>query len=555
MKKVLGCFGYVFLLLILTGAAVFGVYAYRKYMPTKELADRDSLYAAEQSDGILIYLNYERQEAEGRLIDGRVYLPLSWVNDNLNERFYHDSREKLLLYALPDRIEKSGADALDETGGLLFVEDGENTWLSLAYTAQHTDIRMKSFLEDGYPRVYIENTKDSYTAATVSRDTPVRVRGGVKSPIITTAAEDTDVVVLESFENWSEVVTADGFIGYLPLKRLREVRNEEPVSTFEEPVYTHMALEDKIILAWHQVTLTEANAYASELLGKTKGVNVISPTWFALRGNEGDYVSYAERSYVEKMHGMGIQVWALADNFGHDFSADVDVEEILSRTSVREKLIRNLVNEAESLGIDGINLDFENLPASAGKHYIEFIREMSVSCREKGLILSIDNYVPASYNDFYNIREQGIVADYVILMGYDEHYAGGEAGSVSSIGYVRKALKDALEEIPKERIICGVPFYTRLWTEKGEKVTSETAGIAAAKQWIARHNVNMEWDEECGQYYGSVGSEDSLTELWQEEERSLALKMNAIKEADIAGVAGWKLGMDSEEIWDSLQWD
>ena len=555
MKKVLGCFGYVFLLLILTGAAVFGVYAYRKYMPTKELADRDSLYAAEQSDGILIYLNYERQEAEGRLIDGRVYLPLSWVNDNLNERFYHDSREKLLLYALPDRIEKSGADALDETGGLLFVEDGENTWLSLAYTAQHTDIRMKSFLEDGYPRVYIENTKDSYTAATVSRDTPVRVRGGVKSPIITTAAEDTDVVVLESFENWSEVVTADGFIGYLPLKRLREVRNEEPVSTFEEPVYTHMGLEDKIILAWHQVTVTEANAYASELLGKTKGVNVISPTWFALRGNEGDYVSYAERSYVEKMHGMGIQVWALADNFGHDFSADVDVEEILSRTSVREKLIRNLVNEAESLGIDGINLDFENLPASAGKHYIEFIREMSVSCREKGLILSIDNYVPASYNDFYNIREQGIVADYVILMGYDEHYAGGEAGSVSSIGYVRKALKDALEEIPKERIICGVPFYTRLWTEKGEKVTSETAGIAAAKQWIARHNVNMEWDEECGQYYGSVGSEDSLTELWQEEERSLALKMNAIKEADIAGVAGWKLGMDSEEIWDSLQWD
>lgn len=555
MKKVLGCFGYVFLLLILTGAAVFGVYAYRKYMPTKELADRDSLYATEQSDGILIYLNYERQEAEGRFIDGRVYLPLSWVNDNLNERFYHDSREKLLLYALPDRIEKSGADALDETGGLLFVEDGENTWLSLAYTAQHTDIRMKSFLEDGYPRVYIENTKDSYTAATVSRDTPVRVRGGVKSPIITTAAEDTDVVVLESFENWSEVVTADGFIGYLPLKRLREVRNEEPVSTFEEPVYTHMALEDKIILAWHQVTVTEANAYASELLGKTKGVNVISPTWFALRGNEGDYVSYAERSYVEKMHGMGIQVWALADNFGHDFSADVDVEEILSRTSVREKLIRNLVNEAESLGIDGINLDFENLPASAGKHYIEFIREMSVSCREKGLILSIDNYVPASYNDFYNIREQGIVADYVILMGYDEHYAGGEAGSVSSIGYVRKALKDALEEIPKERIICGVPFYTRLWTEKGEKVTSETAGIAAAKQWIARHNVNMEWDEECGQYYGSVGSEDSLTELWQEEERSLALKMNAIKEADIAGVAGWKLGMDSEEIWDSLQWD
>ena len=258
---------------------------------------------------------------------------------------------------------------------------------------------------------------------------------------------------------------------------------------------------------------------------------------------------------MEKMHGMGLQVWALVDNFGHDFSTDVDVEEILSRTSVREKLIANLVRDAETYGIDGINLDFESLPASAGVHYIEFIREMSVACREKGLVLSIDNYVPASYNEFYNIKEQGIVADYVILMGYDEHYAGGEAGSVSSIGYVRNALRDALEEIPKERVICGVPFYTRLWTQKGENTSSETVGIAAAKQWVSQHNVQMEWDDTCGQYYGAITGEDSLTELWQEEERSLALKMDAIREADIAGVAGWKLGMDSREIWDALQWE
>ena len=257
---------------------------------------------------------------------------------------------------------------------------------------------------------------------------------------------------------------------------------------------------------------------------------------------------------MDKMHAAGIKVWALVDNFGHEFSGDVDVEEILSRTSIREKLITNLINDAETYGIDGINLDFESLPASAGVHYIEFIRELSVACREKGLVLSVDNYVPASYNAFYNIKEQGVVADYVILMGYDEHYAGGEAGSVASIGYVRKGIEDALSEIPKERLICGVPFYSRLWHQKGEDVTSETVGIAAAKRWVAQHNVQMEWDDSCGQYYGSIGTEDSLTELWQEEERSLALKMEAIKEADIAGVAGWKLGMDSAEIWDSLQW-
>ena len=555
MKKVLGCLGYGLLLLFVTAAAVFGVYAYRKYMPTKELADMDSLYGTKRDDGVLIYFNYERQEAEGRLLDGKVYLPVSWVNENLNERFYHDAREHLLLYALPEFVEKSGTDARDSEGGPVFVEEGEDTWLSLTETERHTDLRTRCYLEDGYPRVYIENTKNAFTAASVKKDTPVRVRGGVKSPVITTVPKEGEVIVLESLENWAEVVTPDGCIGYLQMKRLEDFRNEEPVSTFEEPVYSHISLDSKIILAWHQVTITAANTFIGDLLGKTKGVNVVSPTWFALKGNEGDYVSYAERSYVERMHSRGIQVWALVDNFGHDFSSDVDVEEILSRTSVREKLTESLVRDAEELGIDGINLDFEMLPSSAGVHYIQFIREMSVACRKAGLILSVDNYVPASYNDFYNIREQGIVADYVILMGYDEHYAGGEAGSVSSIGYVRNAIKDALEEIPKERVICGVPFYTRLWTEKGESTTSETAGIAAAKEWIANHKVEMEWDDTCGQYYGSIGTEDSLTELWQEEERSLALKMQAIKEADIAGVAGWKLGMDSPEIWDSLQWD
>ena len=167
MKKVLGCLGYVLLLLFVTAAAVFGVFAYRKYMPTKELADKDSLYGTERDDGVLIFLNYEKQEAEGRLIDGKVYLPLAWVNDNLNERFYHDAREHLLLYALPESIEKFGTDAAGENGGLLFVEDGEDTWLLLEEAKRHTDIRTEVFLEDGYPRVFIGNTKDAYTAAEV----------------------------------------------------------------------------------------------------------------------------------------------------------------------------------------------------------------------------------------------------------------------------------------------------------------------------------------------------------------------------------------------------
>ena len=173
------------------------------------------------------------------------------------------------------------------------------------------------------------------------------------------------------------------------------------------------------------MTTKEANSTFDNYYGNTKGVNVINPTWFALTDNEGGYKCLADKEYVEKAHGAGLQVWALIDNF----SKEVQSEILLSKTSVRKKLIDNLMTEAKTYGFDGYNLDFESLKESAGPHYVQFIREMSVACRNNGLILSVDNYVPAAYNRFYDRTEQGIVADYVIIMGYDEHYAGGEPGT------------------------------------------------------------------------------------------------------------------------------
>ena len=83
---------------------------------------------------------------------------------------------------------------------------------------------------------------------------------------------------------------------------------------------------------------------------------------------------------------------------------------------------------------------------------------------------------------FITWKEQGIVADYVIMMGYDEHFAGGEPGSVSSISYVKNGISGMLEDVPKEKLINAVPFYTRLWTEAGDgSITSKAMGIADAK--------------------------------------------------------------------------
>lgn len=548
----LGCLSLILLLLAVCAA---GIYAWKRYGPTKEPADLDQLYQVRAENEVTVFLNYEMQEARGIYEEGQTYLPIDWVNKNLNERFYWDNNEDLLVYALPDEILTAPEGTNGAGGRRLFIRRGEDVFLSLGLVLNYTDIRANAYDSGKQKRVFIQDTWDEVPVAVISKNSRVRVKGGVKSPVITDAVKGEDVIVLETMERWSRVVTRDGHIGYMPASRLTSLKTEKPVSSFKAPVYRNISLDEKIILVWHQVTLEAANGVLEELLEQTKGINVIAPTWFTLSDNDGNYESLADKSYVEKAHEKGIQVWAVVDNFSRECSKNVRSEVLLSKTSVRKRLIENLMAEADTYGFDGINLDFESLKEEAGVHYIEFIRELSVSCRRKGLVLSVDNYVPAGYNYFYNRREQGIVADYVIIMGYDEHYAGGEAGSVASIGYVEDGIRNTLEFVPKEKVINAVPFYTRLWTQSGEKLSSKAMGISAAKKWIEEQGVQLKWNEELGQYYTQAETENGDAMLWMEESRSLKLKMDVIKEEDLAGVACWKLGLEPQEIWDVIEWE
>lgn len=550
MKKKRSPFVFIIVFLFLIAALAAGAYAYKRYMPTKERADLTRIYDG-QEDEVTLFLNYEKQKVKGVHEDGQTYLPIGWVNDNLNERFYWDSNEEKLVYALPDSIVYADGTTVGASGRKILLNREDGVYLALGLILNYTDVRMHAFDSDSFKRVYVENTRTGIPTATVKRDGKLRLKGGVKSPIMTDVHKGDDVTVLETMEKWAKVMTVDGHIGYMAVSKMTDVREETPVSTFEAPVYRNISLDEKISMVWHQVTIAAANDALDELLASSKGLNVIAPTWYALSDNNGNYESLASKSYVNKAHEKGLQVWAVVDNFSNDVQSEV----LLSRTSTREKLIKKLMDEADTYGFDGINLDFESLKEEAGVHYIQFIRELSVSCRKKGLVLSVDNYVPAAYNRFYNRREQGIVADYVIIMGYDEHYAGGEPGSVASLGYVEQGIKDTVETVPKEKVINGVPFYTRLWTKKGDKLTSKALGIYAAKQWVTDNNVELTWKEDMGQYYGEAEVSGGRSYLWMEDAKSLGLKMDLIKKYDLAGVAGWKLGLETQDIWDAIGWD
>ena len=519
-------------LIIFIVAISVGVKLMDKYSYSKERADLEEYFSIRSLDEVAIVLGDGLIEESARLMDGAYYFDLATVHKYLNDRFYVDENEQLLLYTLPrDTVRTvigSSAYTTKDNGAEMGVPiaryapaadgSGETLYIAADYVKLFTDFSYRTFTGPNRMQVYTKEYAGQGEKAYIAKDTAVRYQGGVKSPILTEVAQGDSVTVLEEMENWSKVKTGDAFIGYVENKRLEkeggssleiEAQPQEGDASanaggqsFLNPEFTSISKPYKINLAWHAVAGTAGNDTLVSVLEKTEGVNVISPTWFALTNNAGDFSSFASKAYVEKAHSMGLEVWGLIDNFSNP---DVDTYEVLSYTSKRAYLIDKLVQTALEYDLDGINIDFEGLSQDTGEHFIQFIRELSVLCRENGIVLSVDNYVPMGYTDHYNRGEQGVFADYVIIMGYDEHYNGSpEAGSVASIGFVEDGIRKTVEQVPAEKVINAVPFYTRIWKSEGANLTSEAVGMEMAEQFVSNHNIEVRWDETTCQNYGEI---------------------------------------------------
>ena len=551
MKRFLPTVLTVILTIVLLAGAAAGFILYRKYKPSKEQVDQNEWYQASGDEMALFLDSVLVEGVKGRYIDGQTYLQLDWIDEAVNEKFYWDEENRQLIYTLPDQIVYANEETMGSSGKPLVVQQDGQVWLLSSLVTAYTNVRIDTYDTDNVRRVFVDTSWEPQQLAAVKKKSALRIRGGVKSAMITEVPSDSEVIVLEQLDNWSRVRTEDGQVGYLANRRLKETESRTLVSTFTEPEYTSISMDGPVVLVWHQVTNRQANQAMENLVSNTKGVNVIAPTWFMLTDNQGNYESLADKNYVDRAHSMGLQVWAVLDNFNK--GENVQSEILFASMAARKKLIASLMQDAKTYGFDGINLDVEGIKASAGPHYVQFIRELSIDCRKEGLVLSIDSYVPASYSAFYNWAEQGRVADYVVMMGYDEHYAGGEAGSVASIGYERQGIEDLLKQVPKEKLISAIPFYTRIWKEDASGTTSQSLGIADAKAWVEDNQVELYWQDDLGQYYGETQKDGVNYEIWMEEERSLALKMQLIRDNGLAGVACWRLGLEPADIWDTVK--
>ncbi len=543
-------------LILVIGGATFGAAIYDKYSYSRERKDLNEYWEITGESDVAVLLGDEHASFRGKLKDGTVYLDFETVRSIFNSRFYYEDFDSLLFYALPDRVVRTEVGTSSYLDGevsvstpyqISFVE-GDTLYLAIDFVKQYTNFSYQLY-EEPY-HMQITTAWEPVRVAYLNKKSAVRYQGGIKSEILTDVEKGDKVIILEEMETWSKVKTKDGYLGYVENKRLDGYAEEDPVPVkdYVEPVVESNTRDHRINMGWHVIAGEAGNDTIYEFTKNTKGLNVISPTWYSLSDDFGNLTSFASESYVQTAHDMGLEVWAMVDNFNPSVSS----YEILRKYDTRTYLINNLINEAATYGFDGINIDFESMPSEAGQPFVEFIRELSIKCRENNIVLSVDNYVPLEINDFYGRSEQGVFADYVVIMGYDEHYSGGEAGSVASIDYVEYGIDKTCSEVPPEKVINGIPFYTRIWETTGSEVTSQAVDMATAREWLANHSLTPEWDEKTCQNYAEYQKDDTICQCWLEDEESIKVKLTIMDRYNLGGVAEWRLGYEDPAIWDTI---
>lgn len=553
--------------LIVIMGAIFGIKLFLdKYSYSKEKADLTQVFTVTDDGTVPITWNNEISDKRALKQGDTYYLDIDTVHDALNERFYYghinsDDTTGEILYSLPTETESidigssslTSSSGTEDLGYTAAIVSGDTVYLALPFIQHFTNFDY-SVCSDPDRLVITSDYTTSVTTATINRDTQVRTSGGIKSSIMEEVASGDTVTVLEQMDTWSKVATKEGIIGYVENKRLSDLTDAVPTAPtyYTEPEYTTHQLGEKVNCAFHMVMSAAAaeNTLSSDM-AQTKTVNVIAPTVFWVHDMQGDITDHSSAAYVSAAHDMGLKVWAVVDNINDpDLS---DKGDFLEYADTRANCISQIMQSVQNCGYDGVNVDLELVPEENGEDYIQFIRELSIACRNAGLTLSVDNYPAYEFNGYYHLKEQGVFVDYVIIMGYDEHYAGDtEAGSVSSIGYVKEGIQMALDRVDKSKVINAIPFYTRVWMTTNGQLTSENIGMNQIDEVLAKHNMTATWDEDSGQNYAETTEDGTYYQVWIEDNQSIQLKLDAMTAADLAGVAEWKLEFDTADVWDVI---
>ncbi len=539
---------------------------FEKYSYGTEKADLEEFFGVSGDEAAIILGN--AKIADRALIkDGVCYLKFDTVDEKIGQGFYFDWEYNggTLMFTTADGTTETKLDSIQygdsSSGGegnslghaTCFMKNG-TLYIAADYVSKFINCSCEIFDK----HVKLLTSWDYYDARQVTSNTQIRELGGIKSPILREVEKGEMVELIEEMEEWSKVMTSDAYIGFIENKRMKVIGSEkhpEPIAPDISETAPIM-LGERVVLGFNSIAGVSGNDTIYGMIDEGKGMNVIAPTWFSIVDADGNLRNLGTTDYVNIAHNAGIKVWAVLDDFnyrnetGDSTFSDYD---ILSETLKRRNLENRIVDAAIALGVDGINVDFEKLSSDCGPHYAQFIKEISVLTHKKGLVLSFDNYVPFNFNEFYRIDVQGKFADYVLIMGYDEHYHGsGKIGSVASFDYITYGLDKTMEMVPPERIINAVPFYTIVWKEENGSVSDSYLTLVNQAEFISKYNIQYDWDETTCQNYATWKGGNATYQVWFEDSESISAKLNAMNTRNIGGVGVWRLGYGTSDVWNLI---
>jgi len=411
--------------------------------------------------------------------------------------------------------------------------------------------RIKGRVFESTGTVFYDFLTKPVQTAVVAQKSNLREGPSIHEPIVTKLVEGDTLEVVKAGA-WYAATTRTGHFGFV---RDSEVALREVVTPKVEPVAPREPWRPrgKINLTWEQVITRNPDVAT---IKDMPGLNVVSPTWFSVIDADGNVKNKADSRYVRWAHSKGFKVWALVDN-GFD---PVRTSAVLKDLRKRETVIQQVLAYAALYGIDGINIDFENIDYDDRGLLVQFVREMAPLCREQGLVVSMDVTIKSKSRNWsmcYDRKALAAAVDYLMLMAYDEHTAGsGIAGSVGSLPWVEEGIKGVLEEVPAERLVLGIPFYTRIWREETKNgvwtVTSKAVGMETAEETLRLNGAVIQWDEGCGQNFGVYREGPAQCKIWLEDQESMALRVALVRKYGLAGIGSWRRGFEKPAIWDVI---
>ncbi len=490
-----------------------------------------------------VMINGKISKECGVIKEGEYYIPYDALEENLTSGFYLDAQEGV-LYKTTEYSPKTW-QVSDGTGALIYED--RKYYINADCVSENTSLAVNTF--EAPDRIIITGDFKDGESAVMTKDANVHYRADKRSRLVTKAKSGDHVRVIEDAGDWSLICTDDGYGGYIKKDSYDIIENTE-AETSEEREFILKSTGQLVKMVWFYSDNYETNDLLEEMMSGVKDVNIICPTWYCVADTGGNITDCGQASFVERAHGMGLDVWIMLSDYS---AGDHTTGEILESSESRKNLVEQVINSAVSYGADGINVDFEVIRQDNIKAYLQFLRELTLEAHANNLIVSTDNYVP-TYTLYYDRAEQAKIADYIVVMAYDEHTSSsGEAGSVASLSFVRDGIEATLKEGPNSQLILGVPFYTRGWVDRGgvDGLESSAMSMADGAAFAKEHGIELVWDEDAGQYTGSASDSEAVYSIWLEDKDSIEAKLMLVSEYDLAGASGWRLGKETDDIWET----